>query len=75
MEKLNTFGAHSQLKVGKHNFQIWRLDALDKAGLPVARLPFSLKILLENLLRTEDDSPDQSAVARRAGDRSLGAGR
>ena len=68
MKKLNTFGAHSQLKVGKQSFQIWRLDALDKAGLPVARLPFSLKILLENLLRTEDDSPefagDIEALAR-----------
>ena len=58
MKKLNTFGSHAQLKVGKDTFQIWRLDALEKRGLPVARLPFSLKILLENLLRTEDDSPE-----------------
>jgi aconitate hydratase len=68
MKKLNTFGAQSQLKVGKQSFQIWRLDALDKAGLPVARLPFSLKILLENLLRGEDDSAefagDIEALAR-----------
>ena len=68
MKKLNTFGAQGQLKVGKQSFQIWRLDALDKAGLPVARLPFSLKILLENLLRGEDDSVefagDIEALAR-----------
>ena len=68
MKKLNTFGAQSQLKVGKENFQVWRLDALEKAGLPVARLPFSLKILLENLLRMEEDAVefagDIEALAR-----------
>ncbi|HEY0674132.1 MAG TPA: aconitate hydratase AcnA [Longimicrobiales bacterium] len=68
MKKLNTFDSHAQLKVGRETFQIWRLDALEKRGLSIARLPFSLKILLENLLRTEDDSPefagDIEALAR-----------
>jgi aconitate hydratase len=68
MKKLNTFGSQTQLKVGKESFKIWSLEKLEKAGLPVARLPFSLKILLENLLRTEDDSPefagDIEALAR-----------
>ncbi len=37
------------------SYQVFRLDALDKAGFSgIARLPFSLKILLENLLRCED---------------------
>jgi aconitate hydratase len=68
MKKLNTFGSQTQLKVGKESFKIWSLEKLEKSGLPVARLPFSLKILLENLLRTEDDSPefagDIEALAR-----------
>jgi aconitate hydratase len=46
----NTFGSRAQLGP----YEIFRLDALDKRGLPVARLPYSLKILLENLLRRED---------------------
>ncbi len=58
MNMLNTFGSQAQLKVGKKTFKMWRLDALEKSGMSVARLPFSLKILLENLLRTEDDSPE-----------------
>src|SRR5438046_2421261 len=53
---LDTFNSRSTLKVGSQEFEIWRLDAVEKAGLPVARLPYSLKILMENLLRFEDDS-------------------
>ena len=41
------------LKVGDRSYEIFRLDAL-QAKYDVARLPFSLKILLENLLRNED---------------------
>jgi aconitate hydratase len=48
----NTFDARSTLAVGGREYEIFRLDAL--AGrFDVARLPFSLKVLLENLLRTE----------------------
>jgi aconitate hydratase len=50
----NSFGARAQLRVGDRSYQIWRLDALARAGLDIARLPYSLKILLENLLRFED---------------------
>ena len=64
----NSFGARSQLKVGGKTYRIWRLEALGKAGLDVARLPYSLKILLENLLRLEDGvsvrRDDIEAVAR-----------
>ncbi len=50
----NSFGSKSTLKVGAREFEIFRLSALEKAGLRPSRLPFSLRILLENLLRTED---------------------
>jgi aconitate hydratase len=50
----NSFGSRSTLKVGAREFEIYRLSALEKAGLRPGRLPFSLRILLENLLRTED---------------------
>ena len=46
----NSFGSRAQLGA----YEIFRLDALERRGLPVARLPYSLKILLENLLRRED---------------------
>src|ERR1700678_1280118 len=51
---LNSFNARSGLKVGNKEYEIYRLDALDKQGIKTAHLPFSLRILLENLLRTED---------------------
>ena len=55
MSSLNSFGARTVLAVGDRTFQIFSLPALQRAGFPdIARLPFSLKILLENLLRNED---------------------
>ncbi len=51
---LNTFNSRSALKVGSKEYEIYRLDALDKQGISTKHLPFSLRILLENLLRTED---------------------
>ena len=50
----NSFDARSTLQVDGQTFHYYRLDALSRAGLDVSRLPFSLKILLENLLRHED---------------------
>src|SRR4051794_41171994 len=49
----DSFGARSTLEVGGKEYEIFRLDALQKK-YDVARLPYSLKILLENLLRFED---------------------
>jgi aconitate hydratase len=46
----NSFGSQAQLTVGSDTFEYYRIAAVDGAG----RLPFSLKVLLENLLRTED---------------------
>ncbi|MEI7644181.1 MAG: aconitate hydratase AcnA [Chloroflexales bacterium] len=50
----NSFGARSTLRVGDHEYEIYRLDALVSRGVNLGRLPFSLRILLENLLRTEN---------------------
>jgi aconitate hydratase len=51
---VNSFNSRSTLTIGKKEYEIYRLDALDKQGISTAHLPFSLRILLENLLRTED---------------------
>ena len=48
----DSFGARSFLEVGGENYEIYRLDAIKEGH--VDRLPYSLKILLENLLRHED---------------------
>src|SRR5215210_7973295 len=52
-ESSNSFDARAELEVGGRSYEIYRLDALQEK-FDVARLPFSLKILLENLLRNED---------------------
>src|ERR1700686_1636148 len=50
----NSFGARVDGKVGSKEYELYRIDALDKQGIATRHLPFSLRILLENLLRTED---------------------
>jgi aconitate hydratase len=63
----NSFGARSSLQVGDRTFEVFRLDALQE-GFDVARLPYSIKILLENVLRHEDGvsvrADDVEALAR-----------
>ncbi|WP_141013507.1 aconitate hydratase AcnA [Nocardioides sambongensis] len=54
MPSVNSFGAKSTLDVEGKAYEIFRLDAVKGEGLDVASLPYSLKVLLENLLRTED---------------------
>ena len=54
MASQDSFGAKSTLDVGGKAYEIYRLDAVTGEGLDVQSLPFSLKVLLENLLRTED---------------------
>ncbi|PYU05441.1 MAG: aconitate hydratase AcnA [Acidobacteria bacterium] len=52
----NSFGTRDKLNVGAQAFEVHRLETLEKQGLSnLDRLPFSLRILLENLLRNEDD--------------------
>jgi aconitate hydratase len=50
----DSFGAKGTLEVGGKSYEIYRLGAVTGEGLDVDTLPFSLKVLLENLLRTED---------------------
>jgi aconitate hydratase len=63
----NSFDARADLEVGGRSYEIYRLDALQQK-FDVARLPFSLKVLLENLLRNEDGNAvrkeDIEALAR-----------
>ena len=54
MASKDSFGAKSTLDVDGKSYEIFRLDAVAGEGLDVASLPYSLKVLLENLLRTED---------------------
>src|SRR5215475_12381751 len=52
----NSFGTRDKLNVGAQSFDIHRLEFLEKQGVTnLAKLPFSLRILLENLLRCEDN--------------------
>jgi aconitate hydratase len=50
----DSFGSRSTLRVGGREVRLARLDALEARGLNVSRLPYALRILLENLLRRED---------------------
>jgi aconitate hydratase len=50
----DSFGARSKLTVAGRGFEIFRLSALARNGIDITRLPYSLRILLEDLLRTED---------------------
>ncbi|HEY9457998.1 MAG TPA: aconitase family protein, partial [Gaiella sp.] len=63
----DTFGARSTLTVGGESHEVFRLDALQDR-YDVARLPYTLRILLENVLRREDgetvSATDVEAVAR-----------
>jgi aconitate hydratase len=66
MNNLNSFHSLAPLRVGDRTYQIHRLDAL--SGFDISRIPYSIKVLLENLLRSEDGrtvkSSDIEYVAR-----------
>src|SRR5689334_21714998 len=69
MSTVNSFGTRTALTVGDRTYQTYSLAALAAAGYAeVARLPYSMKILLENLLRHEDGrfvkAADVEALAR-----------
>ncbi|MEO5935706.1 MAG: aconitase family protein, partial [Terriglobales bacterium] len=51
---MNSFDSRATLKVGNREFEIFRIDALDKQGISTTHLPFCMRILLENLLRNEN---------------------
>src|SRR3989304_1148447 len=68
MASSNSLNTRTRLTAGGASFGIFSLPALEKAGFSgVSRLPYSLKILLENLLRCEDgrfvDGDDVRALA------------
>ncbi|HTA71557.1 MAG TPA: aconitate hydratase AcnA [Bryobacteraceae bacterium] len=55
MNKLNSFGSASTLTVGGRQYRYYSLEALEKRGFAkISRIPCSIRILLENLLRSED---------------------
>jgi aconitate hydratase len=67
-KSLDSFGTAAALKVGNQSYKIFRFDRLEKAGFKtVPQLPVSLRVLLENLMRHEDDRlvtmADVSALA------------
>ena len=67
MSHPDSFGARSTLEVGDEQHEIFRLDAL-AGDFEVAKLPYSVKVLLENLLRNEDgDSVTKASVESVAG--------
>src|SRR5579885_2093971 len=51
---MDTYNSHSDIKIAGKSFKIARLSALETKGFKIARLPYTLRILLENLLRLED---------------------
>src|SRR3974390_419664 len=51
---MNSFGSRSTLRVGSRQFEFYRLNAVEAHGCATKHLPYSLRILLENLLRRED---------------------
>lgn len=53
-KSMNSFGAKNKLQSGGKEYEIFRLDSLEKQGFAIGKLPYSLRILLENLLRLED---------------------
>src|SRR5215213_7057266 len=63
---IDSFAARAELEVGGRTYEIHRLDALQEK-FDVARLPYSLKVLLENVLRLEDgksvSAADVEAIA------------
>ncbi len=50
----NSFGTRATLKLGGRDYTIHKLEALERRGLAMARLPYSIRVLLENVLRRED---------------------
>src|SRR5260370_35539203 len=50
----NSFGARSTLTVDGKSYTIYKLDALEKHGFSLARMPYSIKGMIENVLRRED---------------------
>ncbi len=64
MANRNSFGAAASLRAGGREYRIYRLDALEKAGLgSMSSIPVSIRVLLENLLRLEDGAAFKASDA------------
>src|SRR2546423_2364359 len=50
----NSFGARATLTVADRNYTIYKLEALEKRGLSLSTLPYSIRVMLESVLRRED---------------------
>ena len=50
----NSFGGRATLAVNGSNYTIYKLEALEKRGFSLNRLPYSIRVMLENVLRRED---------------------
>ena len=61
---VDSFKSKNSLQVGDQSYEIYRLDAVTGEGVDVDSLPFSLKVLLEGLLRTEDGADITAADIR-----------
>jgi aconitate hydratase len=60
-KQADSFGARARQSIGRRSYEVFRLDALERGGVGnVSRLPLSLKVLLENLLRHEDGTSVRS---------------
>jgi aconitate hydratase len=67
MASLDSFKCRKTLTVGAKSYEIYSLKAAEKNGLSgVSQLPFSLKIVLENLLRNEDGRSVKRKTSRRS---------
>ena len=66
MTSLDSFKCQKTLKVGAKTYVYYSLPAAEKNGLKgISKLPYSMKVLLENLLRNEDDRTVKKADIRR----------
>ena len=66
MTSLDSFKCRKTLKVGGKTYVYYSLPAAEKNGLKgISKLPYSMKVLLENLLRNEDDRIGQEGGHRR----------
>src|SRR2546426_2048505 len=76
MPSKNSFGCRGALSVDGQSYEIFSLPAFaKKAGIDLSRLPFSIKVMLENLLRNEDGrfvkAGDIKALAARTRDKEI----
>ena len=62
MPSSDTFNVRRELQVGDRTYSYYSLQAAEEAGLPVSRLPVSMKVLLENLLRNEGPTVEEEDI-------------